>query len=95
MPPEPIWDATYWRRRLELAQAGHLHHSVFRCPLDRWLAIEAKHREILARTINPTDSILDAGCGWGLAGRVSGRGPVTRLRGVGAPAIPGAAVHGG
>lgn len=63
---EPILDPSYWRRRLEQAQsAGRLHEAVFRCPLERWQRIETKHREILARLIQPTDSILDAGCGYG------------------------------
>lgn len=63
---EPILDPSYWRRRLEQAQAaGELHLSVFRCPLERWQRIEAKHREILAQLIGPTDSVLDAGCGYG------------------------------
>jgi SAM-dependent methyltransferase len=66
---EPIGDVAYWRGRLEQAQAQHrrdlLHTAVFRCPLPRWKAIEAKHRQILERHIGPDDSILDAGCGWG------------------------------
>lgn len=63
---EPILSTDYWRRRLEAAQAaGVLHHSVFRCPLERWQRIEARHRDILARLIGPTDSVLDAGCGYG------------------------------
>jgi len=62
---EPISSPEYWRQRLELARAGHLHHAIFKTPLANWQAIEAKHRTILARTIQPTDSVLDAGCGWG------------------------------
>ena len=60
---EPILDPSYWEQRLRTA--AELHHSVFRCPLDRWLRIEAKHREILAKLIKPDDAILDAGCGYG------------------------------
>src|SRR5688572_5696278 len=62
---QPILDPQYWKERLEQAQRGHLHHAVFRCPLDRWQRIEARHSEILARLIGPTDSVLDAGCGYG------------------------------
>lgn len=63
---EPILSTDYWRHRLAQAQtAGELHHAVFRCPLDRWQRIEAKHREILARHVKPTDHVLDAGCGYG------------------------------
>jgi hypothetical protein len=60
---EPINDPAYWRVRL--AKADPLHHAVFKCPTERWRAIEAKHREILARLIAPGDSVLDAGCAWG------------------------------
>ncbi len=60
---EPISDPAYWKRRLETA--SELHHSVFRCPLDRWRRIEAKHRQILAKWIGQTDAVLDAGCGYG------------------------------
>lgn len=64
--PEPILEPSYWQRRLEQAQAaGQLHLSIFRCPLERWLRIEARHREVLARLIGPADSVLDAGCGYG------------------------------
>ncbi len=62
---EPIHDPSYWKKRLEVAQTGHLHHSIFRCPLDRWQAIEAKHREILAKVVGDRDSVLDCGCGYG------------------------------
>ena len=60
---EPILDPSYWEQRLRTA--AELHHSVFRCPLDRWLRIEAKHREILAKLIKPDAALLDAGCGYG------------------------------
>ncbi len=62
---EPILDPLYWKRRLEQAKRSELHHAVFKCPLERWKAIEAKHREILAQHIQPEDTILDAGCGYG------------------------------
>lgn len=64
--PEPIDDPAYWAARLAHArEAGEEHLAVFRCPPDRWRAIEAKHRDILARQVGPGDSVLDAGCGWG------------------------------
>lgn len=62
---ELVLDPNYWKQRLEQAQKGDLHHAVFRCPKDRWLRIEEKHRQILDRYIDPDDAILDAGCGWG------------------------------
>jgi hypothetical protein len=61
-----ILDPRYWARRLrEAKRVGRLHEAVFRCPTERWLEIESKHREILARTIGDGDSVLDCGCGWG------------------------------
>ncbi len=60
---QPIFDPNYWSDRL--AKAKLRHEAVFKCPLEQWQAIEAKHREILAGHIRPHDSILDAGCGWG------------------------------
>lgn len=60
---EPIFDPAYWAKRLDTAPA--LYQSVFRCPEGRWREIEAKHREILKGLIGDTDSILDAGCGYG------------------------------
>lgn len=60
---EPINDPLYWKQRL--VTATERHHSIFRCDLARWLRIENKHREILARTVHPRSSVLDAGCGYG------------------------------
>jgi SAM-dependent methyltransferase len=62
---EPILDPLYWKRRLQAAQQTSLHHAVFRCPLDRWARIEAKHAEVLRVTIGKEESVLDVGCGWG------------------------------
>jgi len=62
---EAICDPRYWARRLREAPHDQPHHAIFKCPRDRWERIEAKHREILAATIHPAASVLDAGCGWG------------------------------
>lgn len=62
---EAILDPEYWRKRRDSAPEDAKHHAIFLCPLGRWKAIEAKHREILAKHINFADSILDAGCAWG------------------------------
>lgn len=60
-----INNPAYWANRLRKAPASSPHHAVFVCPNDRWERIERKHEEILSRLISPTDSILDAGCGYG------------------------------
>lgn len=60
---EEIFDPVYWQRRM--LKATEQHHAVFRCPKVKWDAIAEKHKSILAKHINPTDSVLDVGCGWG------------------------------
>lgn len=62
----PIDAPDYWRQRLAEAEAaGQLHHAVFCCREPQWRAIEARHRAILARHVVATESVLDAGCGYG------------------------------
>lgn len=63
--PEPILDTDYWRERLLQAQKGELHHAIFKCEKQHWLAIEAKHRQILLNHVGWKTSVLDCGCGWG------------------------------
>ena len=60
---EAILEEAYWRSRLQSARQRH--HAIFKCPLDEWQRIEEKHREILKEKIWQSDSVLDAGCGWG------------------------------
>jgi hypothetical protein len=62
-PKEGIIDPKFWRERLH--QAKLLHHAIYQCPIDVWVAIENHHRKILEKLIGPNDSILDAGCAWG------------------------------
>lgn len=69
---EDVLNPEYWADRLRRADPANLHHSIFRCPLDRWRAIEDKHRRILDRVLEDYrlthdrhPSILDAGCGYG------------------------------
>lgn len=64
---EPINETWYWRDRLNQTKLTKqpLHHSIFKCSLEKWVQIEEKHREILSRLIGPKDSILDCGCGYG------------------------------
>ena len=60
---EPIFDPAYWAKRLK--DANQLFHAIYKCDKLRWLQVEAKHRSILAATIGPGESVLDAGCGYG------------------------------
>ena len=46
---ELILDPGYWRKRLDDAtNKGEIHQAVFRCPLDRWRRIEAKHKTVFS-----------------------------------------------
>jgi SAM-dependent methyltransferase len=63
---EPVFDPDYWRVRLARSiDREQAHHAVFEVSEERWRKIAAKHRDILRGKILPSDSILDAGCGWG------------------------------
>lgn len=65
-PTEPVMDPVYWGERLSRAvDRGVLHTAVFMCSVERWDRIAEKHAAILRATIQPTESVLDAGCGWG------------------------------
>ena len=60
---EKIFMESYWRNRLDAAQQEH--HAIYLCPAEEWRRIEDRHREIIKGFISDTDSVLDAGCGWG------------------------------
>lgn len=63
---EDIANPAYWKDHLYRAQKfTELHHSIFRCPLETWMKIEAKHKQIIAQHVGNTDSVLDCGCGYG------------------------------
>lgn len=62
----PIYDPEFWKERLDDAvQRGNLWESVYKTDKDTWARIEAKEREVLARYIEPTHSVMDIGCGYG------------------------------
>lgn len=63
--PEPISDEEYWANRLKASWDTELHHSVFKCSIEKWRKIEDAHRVLLADTIGMEESVLDAGCGYG------------------------------
>lgn len=63
---KPILDPAFWRERIEYAQSrNQIRESVFRCTDDEWNETERRQRERLAASIGPSDSVLDAGCGYG------------------------------
>jgi SAM-dependent methyltransferase len=63
---EAIDQTSYWAERLANARArGEIHHAVFICSEEQWKGIERKHVEILGKHVKHTDSVLDAGCGYG------------------------------
>lgn len=59
----PILDPSFWDKRTK--EAKKPHEAIFNCNEELWKAIEVKHRSILAKTIQPSDSVLDVGCAWG------------------------------
>lgn len=61
--PKQILDHEFWRKRLQESSARH--QALFHCSPGKWQSIEQQHKRILAQHIKPTDSILDAGCGYG------------------------------
>lgn len=62
---EPILDPNYWKQRLETAPEGNEHHAICICDVDLWNRTAEKTRQVLAEKIQPTDSIIDIGCGMG------------------------------
>lgn len=62
--PDDVFNPDFWRGRLIFSD-GELHRAIYRCSIEQWLVIEARHRAELAQHLRPTDSILDAGCGYG------------------------------
>lgn len=63
---EPIFDTEYWKGRLSNAIGmEEVHRAVFETTVGKWREIAETHRRILKDLIQPADSILDCGCGWG------------------------------
>lgn len=64
---KPVFDTQFWKDRIEEVRLKNhpLYWTVYVVGPQRWEAIEARHREVLAEHIKPTDRVLDAGCGYG------------------------------
>lgn len=56
----------FWKKRLEEAKkTNHLHYSVYIANETLWNRILNAHLGVIQKIIKPTDTILDAGCGYG------------------------------
>ena len=56
-----------WRRRIQevMAKDQPLYVAVFNTNLTEWQSFKKTHAEALRRTVQPSDSVLDAGCAYG------------------------------
>lgn len=63
-----VFSDDYWKRRLERAKSrGLLHETVYIVGFDRWIEYTQKELvPLFAKVVKPDDSVLDAGCGFGL-----------------------------
>jgi ubiquinone/menaquinone biosynthesis C-methylase UbiE len=53
----------FWKERIDTAQKDH--YSVYVTGHDDWNRINEAHRDIFDKEIQPNESVLDAGCGYG------------------------------
>ena len=60
---KPINKTEFWKERIETAQKEH--YSVYVCGEDMWKNINKVHETIIEREIKPSETVLDAGCGYG------------------------------
>lgn len=61
-----INNPAFWADRLKQAKMnGHLHYSVYLANDRWWKRILDAHLKIIREYIKPTESVLDAGCGYG------------------------------
>jgi len=63
----PINDLDFWKQRIEDAKKGYTHYSVYVANPQLWKYIENHHRKIIRQYIKMSESVLDAGCGYGRA----------------------------
>lgn len=63
---QPVLSDEFWRQRIIAAiNRGSIHQSVYVCSDEMWSKVQCRTREILYNHIEPTDTILDVGCGYG------------------------------
>ena len=63
---EPIFDPSYWSDRIAVAkERNEIHQSVFICGGPHWEEIEAYQANIIPQYIQPRETVLDVGCGFG------------------------------
>ncbi len=60
---KPINDLNFWKKRIDSAPKEY--HSVYITSEKDWERIFEAHKKIISEHIKPTESVLDAGCGYG------------------------------
>lgn len=56
----------FWKKRIDEAKKiNHLHYSVYLANDRIWAKILEAHMQVINKVIQPTDRVLDAGCGYG------------------------------
>lgn len=63
-PPQPVLDPKFWEQRIA-EHPGFIRSAMFHCTDEVWEGHRKRHVAELAAVIKPTDSVLDAGCGYG------------------------------
>lgn len=65
---KPVDTKQFWSDRLNQARASeNIRESVYLTTNEDWKLLDSTHINILKRYIRPTDTVLDAGCGFGRA----------------------------
>ena len=63
-PPQPVLDPAFWEQRIG-EYPGFIRSAMCHCTDEVWNYHKDRHTAALAAVIRPTDSLLDAGCGYG------------------------------
>ena len=62
---KPVDKLEFWKDRIEKAEQGREHYSVFIASEPMWKDINNKHSAILDKEIKETDNVVDLGCAYG------------------------------